>query len=68
MPAPEDALLARPASSCHVETVQEVCRLLEDAGETVELQLSPQKIRFDFGGATLDLKVIDEFVPGPTRG
>jgi len=66
MPAPEGA-----SGSAGVivprKTVQEARRLLEDAGETIELRLSPQKVRFDFGGATLTSKVIDGSFPDYTR-
>jgi DNA polymerase-3 subunit beta len=49
------------------KTVQEVRRLLEDAGETIALQLSPQKVLFDFGRARLTSKVIDGSFPDYTR-
>jgi DNA polymerase-3 subunit beta len=66
MPAPEGA-----SGSAGVivprKTVQEARRLLEDAGESIELRLSPQKVRFDFGGATLTSKVIDGSFPDYTR-
>jgi hypothetical protein len=42
-------------------------RLLDDAGEQVELQISPQKVRFDFGGAALTSKVIDGNFPDYAR-
>jgi len=45
------------------KTVQEARRLLEDAGETVDLQVSAQKIRFEFGRAALTSKVIDGSFP-----
>jgi len=45
------------------KTVGEVRRLLDDAGETVRLQVSQQKVRFDFGQATLTSKVIDGSFP-----
>jgi DNA polymerase-3 subunit beta len=66
MPAPEGASGAAGVIVPR-KTVQEVRRLLDDAGETVELQLSPQKVRFDFGGATLTSKVIDGSFPDYTR-
>jgi len=66
MPAPEGS-----AGSAGVivprKTIQEARRLLEDAGETIELQLSPQKIRFEFGRAALTSKVIDGSFPDYTR-
>jgi len=45
------------------KTINEVRRLLDDAGETVQLQVSQQKVRFDFGQATLTSKVIDGSFP-----
>ena len=49
------------------KTVNEARRLLEDAGETVDLALSPQKVRFEFGGAVLTSKVIDGNFPDYVR-
>lgn len=49
------------------KTVQEARRLLDDAGETIDLQLSAQKIRFDFGAAALTSKVIDGSFPDYSR-
>jgi DNA polymerase-3 subunit beta len=43
--------------------VQEARRLLEDAGESIDLQISAQKIRFEFGRAALTSKVIDGSFP-----
>jgi DNA polymerase-3 subunit beta len=66
MPAPEGS-----AGTAGVivprKTVQEARRLLDDAGETVDLQLSPQKVRFEFGRAALTSKVIDGSFPDYTR-
>jgi DNA polymerase-3 subunit beta len=45
------------------KTIAEVRRLLDDAGETVSLRVSPQKVRFDFGHVTLTSKVIDGSFP-----
>ena len=45
------------------KTVSEVRRLLDDAGETIALRLSAQKVRFDFGRAALTSKVIDGAFP-----
>ncbi|HET9159291.1 MAG TPA: DNA polymerase III subunit beta, partial [Caulobacteraceae bacterium] len=45
----------------------EARRLLEDAGENVELQISPQKVRFDLNGAALTSKVIDGSFPDYIR-
>jgi DNA polymerase-3 subunit beta len=66
MPAPEGAA-GGPGVIVPRKTVQEVRRLLEDAGETIDLQISPQKIRFDFGRARLTSKVIDGSFPDYTR-
>jgi DNA polymerase-3 subunit beta len=49
------------------KTIQEARRLLEDAGETVDLQISAQKIRFELGGAALTSKVIDGSFPDYVR-
>jgi DNA polymerase-3 subunit beta len=45
------------------KTVGEVRRLLDDAGETVTLAISPQKVRFSFEQASLTSKVIDGAFP-----
>jgi DNA polymerase-3 subunit beta len=66
MPAPEGSAGA-PGVIVPRKTVQEARRLLEDAGETIDLRLSAQKIRFDFGRATLTSKVIDGSFPDYTR-
>jgi DNA polymerase-3 subunit beta len=66
MAAPEGASGA-PGVIVPRKTVQEARRLLEDAGEAIDLRLSGQKIRFDFGRATLTSKVIDGSFPDYTR-
>jgi DNA polymerase III subunit beta len=67
MPAPEGSVGA-PGVIVPRKTVQEARRLLEDAGETVQLQLSPAKVRFEFGGrAALTSKVIDGSFPDYMR-
>ncbi|ACG79877.1 DNA polymerase III, beta subunit [Phenylobacterium zucineum HLK1] len=66
MPAPEGAAGA-PGVIVPRKTVGEARRLLEDAGEQVELQVSPQKIRFEFDGAALTSKVIDGNFPDYAR-
>ncbi|HEY5071569.1 MAG TPA: DNA polymerase III subunit beta [Caulobacteraceae bacterium] len=66
MPAPEGAAAA-PGVIVPRKTIQEARRLLEDAGETVDLLLSPQKVRFEFGRAALTSKVIDGSFPDYTR-
>jgi DNA polymerase-3 subunit beta len=62
MPAPEGAA-GLPGIIVPRKTVGEVRRLLEDAGENVELQISPQKVKFGFTGASLTSKVIDGNFP-----
>ncbi|MFO1012959.1 MAG: DNA polymerase III subunit beta [Caulobacteraceae bacterium] len=62
MPAPEGAVGAAGVIVPR-KTVQEARRLLEDAGENVELQLSAQKVRFEFAQAALTSKVIDGAYP-----
>jgi DNA polymerase-3 subunit beta len=49
------------------KTVGEARRLLDDAGEQIDLQLSPQKVRFDLNGAALTSKVIDGSFPDYSR-
>jgi DNA polymerase-3 subunit beta len=62
MPAPE-GFSGAPGIIVPRKTIQEARRLLDDAGETVELQVSPQKVRFDFGHAAMTSKVIDGSFP-----
>jgi DNA polymerase-3 subunit beta len=45
------------------KTVSEVQRLLEDAGEEVEIEISPAKIRFSLGSVVLTSKLIDGTFP-----
>jgi DNA polymerase-3 subunit beta len=66
MPAPEGAA-GLPGVIVPRKTVQEARRLLEDAGEEVELQLSAAKVRLEFGRATLTSKVIDGSFPDYVR-
>src|ERR1700744_5927763 len=66
MPAPEGAAGA-PGVIVPRKTIAEARRLLEDAGEQVELQISPQKVRLDFGNAALTSKVIDGTFPDYPR-
>jgi DNA polymerase-3 subunit beta len=49
------------------KTIQEARRLLDDAGETVELQVSASKVRLQFGRASLTSKVIDGSFPDYMR-
>jgi DNA polymerase-3 subunit beta len=66
MPAPEGAAGA-PGVIVPRKTIQEARRLLEDSGETIDVLLSQQKARFDFGRASLTSKVIDGSFPDYTR-
>ena len=66
MPAPDGAA-GTPGVIVPRKTVQEARRLLDDAGETVTLQLSAAKVRFEFGRAALTSKVIDGSFPDYMR-
>ncbi len=66
MPAPEGSA-GSPGVIVPRKTIQEARRLMEDAGETVQVSLSAQKVRFDLGGATLTSKVIDGSFPDYPR-
>ena len=66
MPAPEGSL-GLPGVIVPRKTIAEARRLLEDAGETVELQISTAKVRFEFGRAALTSKVIDGAFPDYAR-
>jgi len=61
-------LRRRPAGGDHPrKTINEARRLLEDAGESVDFQVSAQKVRFEFGQASLTSKVIDGAFPDYMR-
>jgi DNA polymerase-3 subunit beta len=66
MPAPDGAT-ETPGVIVPRKTIQEARRLMEDAGESIDVQLSAQKVRFDFGKAALTSKVIDGSFPDYTR-
>jgi len=66
MPAPEGSAGA-PGVIVPRKTIQEARRLMEDAGETIELQVSPQKVRFEFARCGLTSKVIDGSFPDYVR-
>jgi DNA polymerase-3 subunit beta len=67
MPAPEGAAGA-PGVIVPRKTVAEARRLLEDAAGAIDMQVSPQKVRFEFGSATaLTSKVIDGSFPDYMR-
>jgi DNA polymerase III subunit beta len=66
MPAPQGSA-GSPGVIIPRKTIQEIRRLLDDAGENVELQVSPQKVKFSFGQAALTSKVIDGSFPDYVR-
>ena len=66
MPAPEGSAGA-PGVIVPRKTIGEARRLLDDAGENIDLQVSAQKVRLDFGGAALTSKVIDGSFPDYSR-
>ena len=66
MPAPEGAM-GSPGVIVPRKTIQEARRLMEDAGNEVELSVSQAKVRFDFGRAALTSKVIDGSFPDYVR-
>ena len=66
MDAPE-GLVGAPGVIVPRKTIQEVRHLLEDAGETIELAVNAQKVRFEFGQAALTSKVIDGSFPDYPR-
>ena len=65
-PAPEGAA-GGPGVIVPRKTVDQVRRLLDDGSGPVEVQVSPQKIRFEFGQASLTSKVIDGAFPDYMR-
>jgi DNA polymerase-3 subunit beta len=62
MPAPE-GYAGAPGVIIPRKTINEVRRLLDDAGETVTMAVSTQKVRFGFGHAAMTSKVIDGSFP-----
>jgi DNA polymerase-3 subunit beta len=62
MPAPE-GFAGAPGVIIPRKTVNEARRLLEDVGETVEMGLSAQKVRFGLDHAAMTSKVIDGSFP-----
>lgn len=66
MDAPEGAA-GLPGIIVPRKTIQEARRLMESAGEQVDLQVSAQKVRFEFGRAALTSKVIDGAFPDYLR-
>jgi DNA polymerase-3 subunit beta len=66
MPAPEGAV-GGPGVIVPRKTVGEVRRLIEDGAGPIDLQVSPSKIRFEYGRASLTSKVIDGSFPDYVR-
>ena len=66
MPAP-DGFAGAQGIIIPRKTVVEVRRLLDDAGESVTMALSQQKVHFGFGAATMTSKVIDGSFPAYER-
>jgi DNA polymerase-3 subunit beta len=62
MPAPDGAM-GGAGIIIPRKTVDQARRLLEDGGDTVSLTVSPAKIRFQFGNASLTSKIIDGSFP-----
>jgi DNA polymerase-3 subunit beta len=62
MPAPE-GYAGAPGVIIPRKTINEVRRLLDDAGESVTMAVSTQKVRFGFGHAAMTSKVIDGSFP-----
>jgi len=62
MPAPE-GFAGAPGVIIPRKTINEARRLLEDVGETVQMGLSAQKIRFGLDHAAMTSKVIDGSFP-----
>src|SRR5476649_2128922 len=62
MPAPE-GYAGAPGVIIPRKTINEVRRLLDDAGETVTIAVSAQKVRVGFGHAAMTSKVIDGSFP-----
>src|SRR6201996_3139262 len=62
MPAP-DGYAGAPGVIIPRKTINEIRRLLDDAGESVTMAVSPQKVRFGFGQTAMTSKVIDGSFP-----
>ncbi len=62
MPAPE-GYAGAPGVIIPRKTINEIRRLLDDAGESVTMAVSAQKVRFGFGHAAMTSKVIDGSFP-----
>lgn len=66
IPAPKGSV-GMPGVIVPRKTVAEVLRLLDDAPEGVEIELSTSKIRFNLGAAVLTSKLIDGTFPDYVR-
>jgi DNA polymerase-3 subunit beta len=66
MPAPS-GYAGAPGVIIPRKTIGEVRRLLDDAGETLTMAVSAQKVRFGFDGAYMTSKVIDGSFPAYER-
>ena len=62
MPAPE-GFSGAPGVIIPRKTINEIRRLMDDAGETITMGVSAQKIRFGFDHAAMTSKVIDGSFP-----
>ena len=62
MPAPE-GFVGAPGVIIPRKTINEVRRLMDDAGESVTMGVSAQKVRFGFDHAAMTSKVIDGSFP-----
>jgi DNA polymerase-3 subunit beta len=62
MPAPE-GFAGLPGVIIPRKTINEARRLLDDAGESIEAQISAQKVKLFFGHAAMTSKVIDGAFP-----
>jgi DNA polymerase-3 subunit beta len=65
-PAPEGAV-GGPGVIIPRKTIDQVRRLLDDGSGPVDVQVSPAKVRFEFGRAALTSKVIDGSFPDYVR-
>jgi DNA polymerase-3 subunit beta len=66
IPAPEGAP-GMPGLIVPRKAVAEIQKLVDDAGETIEVELSASKIRLTFGGVVLITKLIDGTFPDYQR-
>jgi DNA polymerase-3 subunit beta len=66
MPASE-AFSGAPGVIIPRKTINEARRLMDEAGETITLAISPQKIRFGFAHASITSKVIEGAFPAYER-